>query len=127
MKETEGYKKLKFCLHTVAGLFVSYYFLFLLLNLCFPLKVDIEYSTLILSSEKNLLHAFLTSDDKWRMYTGLDEITPELKKAIIFKEDKYFYFHPGINPVAILRAFYNNTITGKRTSGGVGTNKRAEI
>ncbi len=70
-----------------------------------------------MSSEKTLLHAFLTSDDKWRMYTELDEITPELKKAIIYKEDKYFYYHPGVNPVAILRAFYNNIKSGKRTSG----------
>jgi len=98
-------------------LFTSYYLLFLLLNALIPLSVNIEYSTLVISSEKNLLHAFLTSDDKWRMYTELDEITPELKKAIVFKEDKYFNYHPGVNPVAVLRAFYNNISTGKRTSG----------
>ncbi len=100
-----------------AGLLTAYLILFLILNMFFPLPVNIEYSALVISSEKNLLHAFLTSDDKWRMYTELDEITPELKKAIIFKEDKYFYYHPGVNPVAVVRALFNNMRTGKRTSG----------
>lgn len=63
------------------------------------------------------MHAFLTHDDKWRMYTTLEEITPTLKEAILFKEDKYFYYHPGINPVSIFRAFTNNIFSGRRTSG----------
>ncbi|UCH15347.1 MAG: penicillin-binding protein 1C, partial [Bacteroidales bacterium] len=61
--------------------------------------------------------AFLTSDDKWRMYTELDEITPQLKKAIIFKEDKYFRYHFGVNPVSVVRALVYNILKGKRTSG----------
>jgi penicillin-binding protein 1C len=77
----------------------------------------LEYSTIVLSREGDLLHGYLTSEDKWRMYTELDEITPELKKAIIFKEDKFFRYHPGINPVSILRASANNFRHRKRTSG----------
>ncbi len=63
------------------------------------------------------MHAYLSSDDKWRMNTSLEEINPLLKKTILFKEDKYFYYHPGINPVAIIRALVNNLIYGKKTSG----------
>lgn len=51
------------------------------------------------------------------MFVELNEITPTLKKAILQKEDKYFYWHLGVNPVAILRAGFNNIIKGKRTSG----------
>jgi penicillin-binding protein 1C len=51
------------------------------------------------------------------MYTELEEISPELKKAIIFKEDKYFYFHPGINPVSVFRAAFMNLKEKRRTSG----------
>jgi penicillin-binding protein 1C len=91
--------------------------IFVLLDICFPLNTDVEYSTIIESGDSTLLHAFLTSDDKWRMYTGLDEITPRLKRAIIFKEDKYFRFHFGINPVSVARAMINNALQGKRTSG----------
>ena len=91
--------------------------IFVLLDLSFPLKLDVEYSTIIESGDSTLLHAFLTSDDKWRMYTGLDEITPQLKRAIIFKEDKYFRYHFGINPVSVARAAINNAVQNKRTSG----------
>lgn len=51
------------------------------------------------------------------MHIRAEEITPELEKAILFKEDKYFYYHVGINPLAIIRALYYNVIQGKRTSG----------
>lgn len=89
----------------------------IVLNLLFPLKITTRYSTLITSSDGTLLHAFLSPDDKWRMYVELKEITPTLRKAIITKEDKYFYYHIGVNPIAIIRAFYNNVTKGRRTSG----------
>lgn len=91
--------------------------LMILLNLIFPLRINTKYSTLITSSDGTLLHAFLSPDDKWRMYVELKEITPTLRKAIITKEDKYFYYHFGVNPIAIVRAFYNNVTKGRRTSG----------
>lgn len=91
--------------------------MFFLFNLFFPLSADIEYSQIVTAEDGTVLHAFLTSDDKWRMLTELEEITPDMQKAIVFKEDKYFYQHPGINPASIVRALYNNITTGNRTSG----------
>lgn len=101
----------------IAGLFVAYSLLIFLSIILDPPQIEREYSTLILSRDSTLMHGFLTSDDKWRMYTRLDEITPELKKAIIFKEDRFFYYHPGLNPFSVVRAMLNNVRTGKRTSG----------
>jgi len=89
----------------------------LLLHLVYPLKVDVEYSKVIYDREGVMLDAYLTSDHKWRMKTELDELSPTLVKAMIAKEDKYFYQHPGVNPFAILRALVRNVSTGKRTSG----------
>ncbi|MGK2861970.1 MAG: penicillin-binding protein 1C [Chitinophagaceae bacterium] len=91
--------------------------LFLLLNLVFPLPDKIEYSTIVTDNKGELINAYLTSDDKWRMKTELEEISPLLRKTIIAKEDKYFYAHPGINPLAVARAFFKNTLRMKRTSG----------
>lgn len=91
--------------------------LFFILNIIFPLRVKIEYSQLMLAKNDQVLHAFLTSDDKWRMKTELDEIIPKLKKAIVYKEDKYFYSHWGVNPIAISRALFNNVVQGRKTSG----------
>jgi penicillin-binding protein 1C len=55
--------------------------LMLILNFLFPIKVHKPYSTLIYSQEKELIGAFLSSDDKWRMELQPSEISPELKKA----------------------------------------------
>jgi len=90
---------------------------FLLLQVLFPLRVDFDYSTVITDRKGNLLHSFLTSDEKWRMKTELDEISPLLRKTIIAKEDQYFYDHPGINPLAVCRAALHNLWSGRRTSG----------
>ena len=98
-------------------LIVSPFLLFLGIDLAFPFKVDSSYSTLVSAADGTVLHAFLNAEDKWRLYTELDEITPVLRQTILQKEDKYFYYHFGINPVSLGKAFVRNTISGKRTSG----------
>ncbi len=96
---------------------VALLLIMLILNLLFPLKVSVRYSTLVTAADNSLLHAFLSPDDKWRMFVELREISPTLRKAILTKEDKYFYYHFGVNPVAVVRALYNNIVKGRRTSG----------
>src|SRR5678809_1182013 len=91
--------------------------LFFLLNLIFPLKTSVEYSTIITDKNGEVINAYLTKDQKWRMKTELNEISPLLRKTIIAKEDKYFYYHPGINPIAVIRATFKNIFRMKRTSG----------
>ncbi|MCY7349259.1 MAG: penicillin-binding protein 1C [Cytophagaceae bacterium] len=97
----------------VAGGFVA----FLGLDALFPLPAIPPYSTLITAADGTVLHAFLTPDDKWRLYTERVEITPTLRKALLFKEDRWFYWHPGVNPLAVGRAGLRNVLTGRRTSG----------
>src|SRR5688572_17678503 len=96
---------------------VILFILFLLLNLLLPLPDKIEYSTLVTDNKGELINAYLTKDEKWRMKTELDEISPLLRKTIIAKEDKYFYYHPGVNPVAVVRAGFKNIFRQRRTSG----------
>ena len=91
--------------------------LFSFLNWIFPLKVRTEYSTVIYDNKGNIINAFLTRDEKWRLKTELKEISPLLRKTIVAKEDKYFYSHPGVNPFAVARALFKNIFSLKRTSG----------
>ncbi len=91
--------------------------LFLIASLLFPMPELKPYSKVIHDKNGQLLYAFLTPDDKWRLETREDEISPLLKKTLLAKEDKYFYQHPGINPLAIARAAFRNVIRLKRTSG----------
>src|SRR6201989_1804595 len=91
--------------------------LFFILNWIFPLHDKIEYSTIITDSKGEVVNAFLTRDQKWRMKTELNEISPVLRKTIIAKEDKYFYHHPGVNFLALARAAAMNVLRLRRTSG----------
>lgn len=91
--------------------------LFFSLDKVFPLSDNVEYSTIITDKNGDVIHAYLTKDDKWRMKTSLDEISPLLRRTIIQKEDKYFYYHVGINPFAIARAMISNLLHLRRTSG----------
>lgn len=96
---------------------VLFPFSFFLLDFFFPLPDKIAYTTVVTDNRGEMIHAFLTPDEKWRMKTELHEISPLLRKTILAKEDKYFYSHPGINVFAIARASFNNLRQEKRTSG----------
>ena len=91
--------------------------LFFLLNWIFPLPDKVAYSTIIEDNKGNVINAYLTPDQKWRMKTELGEISPLLQKTIVAKEDRHFYAHPGINPLAVVRALFNNVFKMRRTSG----------
>ncbi len=91
--------------------------LFTGLHLAFPLPPQVQYSRMVLAQDGALLQAYLSPDDKWRMKTELHEITPDLRRAFINKEDRFFYYHPGVNPLAIVRALLKNIVRGKTTSG----------
>ncbi len=89
----------------------------LLLDLLFPFRVEPHYSTLVEAADGSVLHAFLNQEDKWRLYTELSEISPTLRTTLIQKEDRWFYYHPGVNPLALGRAFFTNLSRHQRSSG----------
>ncbi len=96
---------------------LAMFLLFKVLDWVFPFQAEIEYAQLVTARDGSVLYAFLSPDDKWRMKTELHEITPELRQTLLYKEDNYFYYHPGINPVAVCRALVNNILRGRKTSG----------
>ena len=83
----------------------------------FPLPPAPRYSPIVLAADGTVLHAFLNPTQKWRMKTELAEITPALQQAIINKEDRYFRYHFGVNPLAIIQAAGRNLFRAGRTTG----------
>ncbi len=59
---------------------------------------------------------YITSRDA--TYISGDEIPDNLKKAVVALEDKRFYKHFGVDPIGIVRAFYNNLKAGEIVEGG---------
>lgn len=53
-----------------------------------------------------------------RQVVPLNKVSPFLQKAVLAIEDKNFYVHVGIDPVAIIRAFWVNIYAGRIVEGG---------
>jgi penicillin-binding protein 1C len=78
---------------------------------------DDPYSTVAESDDGSLLGARIAADQQWR-FPALDSVPGKYEKCLLQFEDQYFYFHPGINPVALMRAMVRNIKSGRVVSGG---------
>lgn len=73
-------------------------------------------STVLLDRNGQLLGAKIAGDGQWR-FPALQNVPEKFEKALIITEDKRFYYHPGVDPIAIARAIVSNTRAGARISG----------
>ena len=120
-------------------LLVSIVVLFVAANWCFPLpkaRLHPPASPIVLDRNGEWLRAFLAADGMWRMpevgtdgsqgsaYTNVarenikEGVSPLLHQAMLTSEDRWFYYHWGINPVSIATALYDNLTAGKVVRGG---------
>lgn len=81
-----------------------------------PLLGNIPFGKVILDKDGRLLRMTLAADDKYRIYTPFSEISPLAVKSALEYEDRYFYYHPGINIFAMGRALCSNLL-GRRRMG----------
>ncbi len=65
-----------------------------------------------------LLREFLNDEQGRGQWRSLNEMSPFLPQATIAIEDSRFRMHPGIDPLAIVRAAWQNLQMGKLHSGG---------
>ena len=79
-----------------------------------------DLSRTISSSNGSTLELRLNSKGYWRQKVELEEIDPLLIKMLIAYEDKRFYKHKGVDPIAIGRAFLD-LIREKRIVSGAST------
>ena len=80
----------------------------------------VSLSQRVLDRDGRLLRVTLSADEKYRLYTPLAQISPELIAATLLHEDQHFWTHPGINPVATLRATFHAAL-GHSGRGGAST------
>ncbi|WP_297941619.1 transglycosylase domain-containing protein, partial [uncultured Campylobacter sp.] len=114
-------KFLKFTLKI--ALFCAFAFaLFLILDALYPLNLDMlnkQKSRILYDRNGEILNMQISDDQIWRFYASADEIPPRLKQSAIYFEDRYFYYHFGVNPASILRAAtYNFTQNFTKKSEG---------
>lgn len=83
-----------------------------------PLERAYVVSPVVVDKDGAWLRAFTTREGKWRLAARLNEIDPEFQRRLIAVEDKRFWFHPGVDPLALSRATLTWARSGRITSGG---------
>ncbi len=77
-----------------------------------------ETSRSVLDRDGILLRAYPVADGRWRLPIDLSQTDPNYIAQLIAFEDKRFYSHPGIDPLAMLRATAQAILNGRIISGG---------
>ncbi|WP_462319632.1 penicillin-binding protein 1C [Marinilabilia sp.] len=98
----------------LASIFLGLFLLFLLIPV--P-RFQRPFSTVVTAADGSLLGAHIAKDGQWR-FPAPDSLPAKYKTALLAFEDEYFYYHPGVNPWSVIRAFKQNINRGHIVSGG---------
>lgn len=77
-----------------------------------------KFSTVVLAEDQTPLRAFPDKNGVWRYPVTAADVSPKYIQALMGYEDRWFYYHPGVNPLALCRAFAQMIRYGKPVSGG---------
>jgi penicillin-binding protein 1C len=91
------------------------------LDRCFPLPQpgrDSPYAVVVVARDGTPLRAFPGDDHVWRHPVSLNEVSPLYLDALVAYEDRMFRWHPGVNPLALVRASWQWLRHGHVVSGG---------
>lgn len=79
---------------------------------------DEPRSVALLDRDGHLLSARVAADGQWRLTAGSAALDPRFETCLLRFEDRHFHHHPGINPVALWRAVWQNVRAWRVVSGG---------
>ncbi|PAU52632.1 peptidoglycan glycosyltransferase PbpC [Pseudomonas indica] len=82
-----------------------------------PLPED-DLARVVLAEDGTPLWRFADRDGVWRYPVSAAEVSPYYLEALLTYEDRWFYSHPGVNPLALARAAWQNLRGGRVLSGG---------
>ena len=82
-----------------------------------PLPQD-DLARVVLAEDGTPLWRFADADGVWRYPVQTSEVSPYYLDALLTYEDRWFYQHPGVNPLALVRATWQNLAGERVVSGG---------
>jgi penicillin-binding protein 1C len=82
-----------------------------------PLPQD-DLARVVLAEDGTPLWRFADANGVWRYPVQTSEVSPYYLDALLTYEDRWFYQHPGVNPLALGRAAWQNLSGGRVLSGG---------
>jgi penicillin-binding protein 1C len=83
-----------------------------------PPELTVPVSPRVLSRQGEILFSRLSQEDQWLWPARLDEMGPYLPRVAVAVEDKRFFRHRGLDPLAVIRAAGQNIKAGRVVSGG---------
>ncbi|HAA40732.1 MAG TPA: penicillin-binding protein 1C [Pseudomonas sp.] len=82
-----------------------------------PLPRD-DLARVVLAEDGTPLWRFADANGVWRYPVQTSEVSPYYLDALLTYEDRWFYQHPGVNPLALVRAMWQNLTGARVVSGG---------
>lgn len=77
-----------------------------------------EHGREVVDRNGRVLALFPAPGGVWRLPTGVDDVSPAFVNRLIATEDRHFWTHPGIDPLALMRAAFQDLRAGHIVSGG---------
>ncbi|MBX6317389.1 penicillin-binding protein 1C [Pigmentiphaga sp.] len=75
-------------------------------------------ATVVTAADGSPLRAYPSRDGVWRYPVSPEDVSPLYIEALLTYEDRWFAWHPGVNPYAMLRAAWQWATSGRIVSGG---------
>ncbi|PWR22450.1 penicillin-binding protein 1C [Zavarzinia compransoris] len=90
-----------------------------LLDRLFPLPLSRAegLSAIVLDAGGQPLRAFQAPDGRWRFEARVADVDPDFIRMLVAYEDRRFYRHPGVDPLALIRAVAQAVGAGRVVSG----------
>jgi penicillin-binding protein 1C len=76
-----------------------------------------DTSHVVLDRDGRLLRAYATNEGRWRLPTVAEDVDPRFVQMLLAYEDKRFYEHVGVDPLALGRAAFQLIRQGHIVSG----------
>ena len=93
--------------------------LLLALDRLFPLPaVGSGGAAVVVAADGTPLRTYPSRDGMWRYPVGPGQVSPYYLETLLGYEDRWFRWHPGVNPVALARAGWQWLTHGRIVSGG---------
>ena len=93
-----------------------------------PLNAWLPSSTAVYDDRGRLLRLTLASDQRYRLWVPLKDISPALVEGVLLHEDRWFRWHPGFNPYGLARGAWVTYVShGNRQGGSTVTMQLARL
>ena len=104
---------------TYQKIIIGLILLFILLSILpAPKLVQTEgFSKAVYESHGKLLRLTLSPDDRYRLWVPLANMEQKIIDAMLLYEDRHFYWHPGFNPAALVKATWKTYVVKNRAFG----------